>query len=54
MIVATDCLDLTETMPQRWQEPREDLWLGEPEVVSGSVDPGDEPGFGVRLNEELP
>ncbi len=53
VIVATDCLDLAETMPHRWQEPREDLWLGEPEVVDGSIDPGDEPGFGVRLNEEL-
>ena len=53
LIVATDCLDLAETMPQRWQEPREDLWLGEPEVIAGTIDPGDAPGFGVRLNEDL-
>ena len=53
VIVATDCLDLAETMPHRWQEPRDDRWIGEPEVFDGSIDPGDEPGFGVRLNEEL-
>ena len=53
LIVATDCLDLAETMPHRWQEPREDLWLGEPEVVDGTIEPGDAPGFGVRLNEDL-
>ena len=34
-------------------ETRYDLWFGEPEVVDGSIDRGDEPGFGVRLNEEL-
>ena len=53
LIVATDCVDLAETMPHRWQEPRDDLWLGEPEVIDGTIEPGDEPGFGVRLNEEL-
>ena len=31
------------------EEPRDELWLGEPEVIEGSIDPG----FGVRLNEEL-
>ena len=40
-------------MPHRWQEPRDDVWLGEPEVSDGAIEPGDEPGFGVRLNEEL-
>ena len=49
VIVATDFVDLAETIPQRWQEPRKDVWLGEPEVIDGSIDPG----FGVRLNEEL-
>lgn len=53
LIVATDCLDLAETMPKRWQAPREELWLGEPEVIDGSIEPGDEPGFGVRLNDAL-
>lgn len=53
VIVATDCLDLAETMPHRWRAPREDLWLGEPEVSGGKIDPGDEPGFGVRLNQAL-
>ena len=53
LIVATDCLDLAETMPHRWQEPRDDLWLGEPEVIDGTIEPGDEPGFGVRLNEDM-
>ena len=53
VIVATDCLDLAETMPERWQEPRDDLWLGEPEVVDGSIEPNNEPGFGVSLNEDL-
>ena len=53
LIVATDCLDLAETMPHRWQEPREGLWLGEPEVTDGTIEPSDDPGFGVRLNEDL-
>ncbi len=53
VIVATDCLALAETMPHRWQKPRDDLWLGEPEVTGGSIDPGDAPGFGVRLNNDL-
>ncbi len=53
LIVASDCLDLAETMPERWQKPRDDLWLDEPEVVAGVIEPSDEPGFGVRLNESL-
>lgn len=53
LIAATDCLDLAETMPARWQPPREELWIGEPQVIDGAIDPGDEPGFGVRLNEAL-
>ena len=53
VIAATDCIDLAETMPARWQDPREDLWIGEPQVIDGSIEPGGEPGFGVRLNEAL-
>ena len=53
VIVATECLDLAETIRDCWKEPRDDLWLGEPEVSSGPIDAGDGRGFGVRLNERL-
>ena len=52
-IVATDCEQLAETMPERWQPGADTLWLGEPTVAGGAIAPTDAPGFGVRLNEEL-
>ena len=52
-IVATDCKQLAETMPERWQPGADELWLGESIVADGVIKPTDAPGFGVALNEEL-
>ena len=52
-IVATDCEQLAETMPERWQPGADELWLGESIVADGGIKPTDAPGFGVALNEEL-
>lgn len=53
LIVASDCFNLAETMPDRWKKPREELWQNEPKVEAGIIEPNDDPGFGVRLNEGL-
>ena len=52
-IVATDCQQLAETIPERWQPGADELWHGEPMVDGGVISPTDTPGFGVRLNEAL-
>ncbi len=53
VIVATECEDLAETMPERWREPGDLLWFDEPEAVDGFIEPTDAPGFGVTLNEAM-
>ncbi len=53
IIAATDCDDLAETHPERWEESADELWLDEPRVVDGYLTPLDRPGFGVVLNEAM-
>ena len=52
-IVTTDCEQLAETMPERWQPGQDEPWVGEPIVAAGLIEPTDAPGFGVTLNQEL-
>ncbi len=52
-IAATDCMDLAETHPARWDTPENLLWMDEPRMHEGVISPLDKPGFGVRLNEEM-
>ena len=53
VIAATDCEDLAETHPERWEDSTDELWLDEPRVVDGYLTPLDRPGFGVVLNEAM-
>ena len=53
LIAATDCEDLAETMPARWEDSSDELWIDEPRVVDGFLTPPDRPGFGVALNEAM-
>ena len=53
VIAATDCEDLAETHPERWEESADELWFDEPRVVDGYLTPLDRPGFGVVLNEGM-
>ena len=53
LIAATDCEDLAEVLQGVRGEPRDQLWLDEPEVKDGYITPPDRPGFGVTLNEAL-
>ena len=53
VIAATDCEDLAETHPERWEESADELWIDEPRVVDGYLTPLDRPGFGVVLNEAM-
>ena len=53
VIAATDCADLAETHPARWEASADELWLDEPRAVDGQLTPPDRPGFGVTLNEAL-
>ena len=53
LIMATEELDLAERNPGRRGAPRDELWLGEPQPVDGFLEPSDEPGFGVKLNEAM-
>ncbi len=52
-IAATDCEDLAETHPERWEESADVLWLDEPRVIDGYLTPLDRPGFGVAINEAM-
>ena len=52
-IVATDCMDLAERNPGNRGEERDELWLNEPAVTEGFLEPSDAPGFGVTLNESM-
>lgn len=51
LIAASGCENLAETMPARWEDSSDELWLDEPRVVDGCISPLDRPGFGVVLNE---
>ena len=53
LIAASDCMDLAEVLPGIRGAPKDELWLGEPFPERGFIQPSDEPGFGVRLNEEM-
>ncbi len=52
-IAATDCDNLAETHPERWEDPANELWTDEPKVVDGYLTPLDRPGFGVIPNEAM-
>jgi L-rhamnonate dehydratase len=52
-IVATDCMDLAERNPGNRGEERDELWLNEPAVTEGFLEPSDAPGFGVTLNKSM-
>lgn len=49
LVAATDCLDLAETHPDRWNDPEDAILLDEPVVSAGEITPPDRPGFGVAL-----
>ena len=53
LIAASDCMDLAEILPGSKGAPKDELWLGEPFPERGFIEPPDEPGFGVTLNEAL-
>jgi L-alanine-DL-glutamate epimerase-like enolase superfamily enzyme len=51
--VSSDCIDLAEQNPGNRGAERDVLWIGQPQVVDGYMQPSDEPGFGVRVNEAM-
>jgi L-rhamnonate dehydratase len=53
LIVSSGCDDLAEWLRVGRDAPRDELWLGEPEIEDGYVAPSDRPGFGVTLNEAM-
>lgn len=55
LIAGTDCADLAEYHADHIgdEDGRDVVWLDEPAPVDGFISPGDAPGFGVRLNEEI-
>ena len=53
LIAATDCENFAEVLPGTRNGRSDDLWLGEPQVEDGYLSINSEPGFGVRLNEDL-
>ena len=53
LIASSDCADLAEYHSDHIREPRDVLWLDEPEPKDGYIAPSDLPGFGVRLNEAM-
>ena len=52
-IAATDCEDMGEVLPGARGGERDELWVGEPQPAGGYLTLNDEPGFGVRPNEDL-
>ena len=53
LIAASDCMDLAEVLPGLRDAERDALWIDEPFPRNGYIEPSDEPGFGVRLNEAM-
>ena len=53
LIAASDWADFAEYHSDHIRSPRDVLWLDEPEPEDGYIAPSDQPGFGVRLNEEM-
>ncbi len=52
-IAGSGCHQLAEMVMGDRDGGRDEVWLGAPEVADGRLLLTDEPGFGVRLNEEL-
>ena len=53
LIAASDWADFAEYHSDHIRSPRDLLWLDEPEPEDGFIAPSNQPGFGVRLNEEM-
>lgn len=53
LIVSSDCIDLAEQNPGNRDAPKDALWVGQTPVVDGYMEPSDEPGFGVQVNEAM-
>ena len=53
LIVSSGCDDLAEVLPGRRGGPRDELWHGEPKVEDGVIQPTNDPGFGLTLNESM-
>jgi L-rhamnonate dehydratase len=53
LLAAGYCQDLAERVMGARDAGRDSLWLGEPEPHEGCLMVGDEPGFGVRINEDM-
>ncbi len=53
LVAASDCEDFAEILPGVRGGAKDDLWIGEPEVIDGHIDISDKPGFGVKPNEDL-
>ncbi len=49
LIAATECMDLAETHPDRWNDTKDSVLLDEPVVSDGRIAPTGRPGFGVSL-----
>ena len=45
LVAATDCLNLAETHPDRWNDPENLVWIDEPVVSAGEIAPADRAGF---------
>ena len=46
-------MDLAEVLPGMRGGAKDELWIGEPFPERGFMEPSDEPGFGVVVNEGL-
>lgn len=53
LIAASACEDFAEVLPGSRNGERDETWLGEPSAQDGYIEISDEPGFGVRVNEDL-
>jgi L-rhamnonate dehydratase len=53
LVVATNCQDIAEYVVVPDPSEESQLWLNQPRPVDGILAVGDEPGFGVVLNEAL-
>ena len=53
LIVSSDCLDLSEQNPGDRSEPQDELWIAQPSVKDGYMQPNEAPGFGVWVNDAM-
>lgn len=53
LIVSSDCLDLAEQNPGVRGESQDELWIAQPSVKDGYMQPNEDAGCGAWINDAM-